>query len=127
MTQSSLTWTLAYEEASKVLVVRAQGVLDLPSAERMRAEAHERFRELGCTRVLLDYLGLDAEALGTLDVYRLPRVYEALGISREMRMAVVASGVGRPNLDFYETVCQNNGYSVRVFNKEAEARAWLAG
>lgn len=126
MTRPRLSWTLAFDEADRILAVQARGVLDLASAEQLRREASDRFRELGCTRVLLDYRGLDAEFLRTLDVYNLPKVYQAWGISREMRMAVLIAGVGRETLEFFETVCQNNGYAVRVFAGEPEARAWLA-
>lgn len=125
MTRPTLTWTLSYEADARILAIQAGGVLDLASAERLRREATDRFRELGCTRVLLDYRGLDGEVLGTLDIYNLPKVYQAWGIGRDMRMAVLVAGVGAQNLGFFETVCQNNGFSVRVFAGEAEARTWL--
>lgn len=126
MNRPALSWTLAFDETERILAVQARGVLDMPSAEQLRREASDRFRELGCTRVLLDYRGLEAEALGTLEVYNLPKVYQAWGFSREMRMAVLTAGVGQQNLEFFETVCQNNGYAVRLFAEEPEARAWLA-
>lgn len=124
-TRSALSWTLAYDGAEWIQAIEAKGVLAMPSTERLRREASDRFRELGCTRVLLDYRGLEAETLRTLDIYNLPKVYLAWGFNRLMRMAVLTANVGQQNLDFFETVCQNNGFAARRFSEEAPAREWL--
>lgn len=125
MTTSRLTWTVHFDEARRVLHVKTAGVLDAQSGLRMRSEVFPLFAKLGCQRLLLDHLGLEGDALSTMDIYDIPRAYVAANIPRSIRLAVVAPPHMFANASFYETVCANNGYYVGAFGDVGTALEWL--
>lgn len=61
------------------------------------------------------------------DIYHLVQGYEALGVERTMREAVLvpAGTATEQDLAFYETVASNRGYCVRVFVDRDQALGWL--
>ncbi len=62
-----------------------------------------------------------------LQMYELVEYYDAAGLPRGLKMAVIRPGalIGPGRFQFYETVCYNRGYAVKVFENSAAAEAWL--
>ena len=78
-------------------------------------------------RVLLDCSEAHME-VPAVDVYQLPDIYASRGISRrQVRAAVVTpkDGYKRDLYEFYEDVCRNRGYFVKIFDDVDTALAWL--
>ena len=64
--------------------------------------------------------------IGTVDIYRLPRVLENAGLTRKHRQAIlVAQRIGLCR--FLETVFVNHGYGVKIFTEREHAISWLEG
>jgi hypothetical protein len=63
------------------------------------------------------------------ELYGLPKLYEDQDLQRPIFIAVLppASEVGKGLVDFYETVCLNRGWTVRIFRERQEALDWLLG
>lgn len=80
----------------------------------------------GIQRLLLDCHAAHFN-VPTLAVYQLPELYEAKGLSRQVRAAVVKpqDGYHLEIFEFYEDVCRNRGYFVMLFDDNASARQWL--
>jgi hypothetical protein len=62
-------------------------------------------------------------------LYDLPELYEDQDLQRPVFIAVLppASEAGKGLVDFYETVCLNRGWTVRIFGQRQEALDWLLG
>jgi hypothetical protein len=69
---------------------------------------------------------LKVSLLALLD---LPEIYQVHGLRRPVRIAVLPpTSEGEESLvDFYETVCFNRGWTVRIFGERQEALDWLLG
>ena len=64
-----------------------------------------------------------------LELFGLPAMYEELGAPRSGKVAVVMTE-GTPSeadIRFFETVCVNRGWNVRVFTAQPPAIEWLLG
>ncbi len=120
-----MKWNFSHNATDHILVVSTEGILDLPSANAMRAEGIELIRRHGYLRCLLDHSRAKGITLSTLDIYNLPKRYNELKIPHGFRMAVVVSNAMSKDLNFFETVCRNNGYSVSVFFDQVAALLWL--
>lgn len=120
-----MKWEFLHNTIDKILVIKTEGVLDLPSANRMGAEGWKVLKEHGYLRCLLDHSKAEGISLSTIDIYSLPKKYKELDIPYNFRMAVVVPNVMREDLAFYETVCQNNAYSVSIFFDHESALSWL--
>jgi hypothetical protein len=122
-----MNWDFSHNITDKILVVNTEGILDISSANKMRAEGMELIRQHRYLRCLLDHTKAKGITLSTLEIYNLPKIYNELNVPHGFRMALVVSDTMREDLDFYETVCKNNGYSVSVFFDYVSALNWLKG
>ena len=78
-------------------------------------------------RVLLDCYDAHFD-VPVLNVYKLPDLYNSRGLTRsEVRAAVVKpkDGYRAELFDFYEDVCRNRGYFVKLFELREPALEWL--
>lgn len=120
-----MNWIFFHNTTDKILVVSTEGVLDLPSANKMRAEGMALIKQHGYLLCMLDHSQADGFEINVFDTYDLPKRYKELNIPPTFRMAVVVPEKRRENSHFYETVCRNNGYSVSVFFDQESALEWL--
>ena len=71
----------------------------------------------------------EGEGGGSLiDLYRLPDLYQELGLARGSKGAVVlpvADAKAEEDTRFYETVCRNRGWNVKAFTDRQAAIDWL--
>lgn len=77
-------------------------------------------------RVLLDFSSATA-LVSITELYKLPDIYKDLRAPRlaHLAMVVPADGYRMEVYQFYEDVCVNRGYFVKLFNDTASARDWL--
>ncbi|MBP6178827.1 MAG: hypothetical protein KA473_14170 [Anaerolineales bacterium] len=120
-----MNWQMRYDENEQIIFIKTNGILEITSANYMRAEGAALIKEHNCMRLLLDHSGIVRDALSTMEIYDLPRRYEEMGLTRQLKMALVIPHEFVENLRFYETVCRNNGYSVQLFSDHDLALKWL--
>ncbi|MFN8383412.1 MAG: hypothetical protein U0V02_15825 [Anaerolineales bacterium] len=120
-----MNWQFLHNAADKILVLKTDGVLDLSSANRMRTEGIELIRKNNYQCCLIDHSQAEGIKLSTLEIYDLPKRYKELNVPYGFRLAVVVPDVMRVDLNFYETVCRNNGYLVSIFFDKESAIKWL--
>lgn len=89
-------------------------------------KSHEISKAHRCHSILVDARELEP-MMSIYEIYDLPKFYEASGVPRTTRIAVLAPAKETilRDLLFYETVCQNNGFSVRTFHDRESAHRWL--
>ena len=120
-----MNWKISHNTIDKILVIKTEGVIDIATANAMRADGVEQIRKHGYLRCLLDHSDAKEYTLSTLDIYTLPKKYKELGIPYNFRMALVVPENLRKDMRFFETVCRNNGYLASVFFDMDSALAWL--
>lgn len=86
-----------------------------------------RMKETGLFLSELTHL---TNKITTLEIFRFPEIYEGFGVSRASRLAVLIPGAEKctsfyEDMNFFETVCQNRGWVVRIFNDRDAAVEWL--
>lgn len=121
-----MPYSVEYWPVEKLVCIRNVGRLP---PEDYLASAREFFRlmhEHGTHLCLIDVTMLDNQA-STTDLYSLPGFYESIGIPKNVRAAVLVSDQTPKveDMTFFETVCRNHGYRVRLFTARDEALAWL--
>lgn len=120
-----MQWLMYYDENDKIVYTKTTGVLNIKEASVMRNEGIALMRKHNCMLGLLDHSELTGDHLTTMDMYNLPKQYVRLGVPREFRLASVVPERFMENLNFYETVCRNNGYYFSVFFDRESALRWL--
>jgi hypothetical protein len=121
-----MPWSMEFTDGGRVLKVLIQGDMSGAEVSEMTRESVGLVAKQQVTRVVLDC----AEArmdVPILDVYTLPDLYSARGISRQVHAAVILprEGYRREIYEFYEDVCRNRGYFVKLFEDETEAWNWI--
>lgn len=121
-----MKWNIDYLAEEGVVRVQYEGRLAHDPYRESVREGLEVSRTHGVDRFLVDNTRLEP-ALDATDIYAFPDIYESLSLPRESIIAVVNSDhpAIRRNIAFFETVCVNRGYLVKVFDDEASALAWL--
>jgi hypothetical protein len=119
-------WTSETKDGGLLLEVTYQGDF---AAEKLRASTLSIVDELlakNIQRLLLDCHQAHFN-VPTVAVYQLPELYDAKGLSRQVRAAVVKpqDGYHLEIFEFYEDVCRNRGYFVMLFDDAGSARQWL--
>ena len=58
-----------------------------------------------------------------------PATYEKLGVPKTIKLACLISGdaVTAKELAFYETICRNRGWQIRLFKDRSTAMQWIHG
>jgi hypothetical protein len=121
-----MSWKSEIKDTGLLLEVTYQGDF---AAEELRASTLSIVDELlakNIQRLLLDCHQAHFN-VPTVAVYQLPELYDAKGLSRQVRAAVVKpqDGYHLEIFEFYEDVCRNRGYFVQLFDDDSSARAWL--
>lgn len=61
-------------------------------------------------------------------LYKLPTLHDELSADRYGRVALISPPSDTPEeeaANFYETVCRNRGWNVKIFQNKPEAISWL--
>jgi len=123
--QIPFEWQIEYIPAENLLLLKAQGVMDVPSANAMVKALAETAEKYQCRNHLIDHRDTTF-AFKITDYFERPAVNEKLGISRLFKTAMVFSQLTDKTV-FMENVFRNRGYNLRQFKDMDEARDWLSG
>jgi hypothetical protein len=108
-----------------VLVI-ADGDKDYRYMETMWREAAAACNENSCFKIL--GLANTTTPVEAVDAYDLPTLFHELGIDHKYQIAWFERNLdSRDVIEFLATVLANRGLPGKVFDSEAEARAWLLG
>jgi hypothetical protein len=124
-----MPWEARYLAQERLVETVYSGVI---GARELR-DAVEATARLGvenrAARFLGDLSGLQS-GHSIVDLSEVVGRLEALGITRNMREALLVPGPATPDAveraRFYETACRNRGWNIRIFTERAAALAWLA-
>ena len=121
-----MSWTVEYLPAQGVIAVTATGEVSNADAEAQVAEVIRLLKQNHALRILVDYSEAVSEvSLPTL--YNVPDHCTKSGAVWNVWAAVVLPRT-RYRIDtyhFFELVCHNAGYNVRLFDSTDAAEHWL--
>ncbi|HEY1773921.1 MAG TPA: hypothetical protein VGH91_12105 [Gammaproteobacteria bacterium] len=121
-----MPWTIETQDGGELLEVTYQGDFAAEELRIATLEIVDALVDKGILRLLLDCRDAHFN-VPTIAVYQLPELYDAKGLSRQVRAAVVKprDGYHLELFEFYEDVCRNRGYFAMLFDDTASARQWL--
>jgi hypothetical protein len=121
-----MPWKLETKDGGLLLEVTYQGDFEAAELRDATVEIVDLLIAKDIQRLLLDCHDAHFN-VPTIAVYQLPELYDAKGLSRQVRAAVVKphDGYHVELFEFYEDVCRNRGYFAMLFGDAAEARQWL--
>jgi hypothetical protein len=124
-----MPWHIHYNPALRCIETVYTGGITALDMQESTSKGISLGRENDTNRFLLDATEAELSA-SFMDVYARPAIqYDAEGVDRVSRLAVVAprSPRAREAIQFFETVCVNRGWGVKVFPSRQEALDWLIG
>src|SRR5512145_1353567 len=126
--EGPMPWTVSYSpDLAAVTTVYSGRVKPNELQEAVRSTL-QLAREHGTRRFLADCAELQG-GHSVSDLYAIARMLEAEGLDHGSREALLLPQLtgAVEDVRFWETVCLNRGYTVRVFERMADATEWLAG
>ena len=122
-----MTWMLEYNDTLRIVDVVFTGVTSGRDLQEATTKSIMLGKEQGAVKFLVDAVDLELFA-PLVDIIDLPdKQYVAEGLDRLSRVALVypRSPKAKQAAHFYETVCINRGWSVKLFSKRDDAIEWL--
>ena len=113
-----------YLNAENIVVARTSGSYALETEIETLKEVIALLNQHDCDKCIFDHRETTVIAR-TMGSFSRPGLYEELGLKRSVNMAIVAQELN-DDLAFYENVCVNRGWKVRLFDKYNAALEWLA-
>ncbi|KFN49581.1 hypothetical protein [Arenimonas composti] len=123
-----MAWVVEYQRANGFVRVTAQGEADRAALRELTREAMATGHANGCSRFLIDHRRTTL-ALGTAEIFDMPRRGEDGGFGPDLRIAILIdpASPSRPDFEFYAIQCGNLGiHFLRLFLDEESAVDWLA-
>ena len=119
-------WDIEFIKKDKTISVKYRGAANAALLIRSFEECAGLAAKLEVSRFLADTSDIEP-ALTAAEIYELPKTYDRLLIDRKTRYAIIQSQnpAARKNMAFFETVCRNRGYLVKLFEDRETAMAWL--
>jgi len=113
-------------EDNKIVTVRNIGELTYTDFVKESTEALQLAKEKDAFLFLVDNTQLIAQA-SIVELFDFPDMYERIGVPKTIKLAVLISKntIAKNEVRFYENVCYNRGWRVRVFTSYDATILWL--
>ncbi len=121
-----MPWRVEYSSVTNAVAIIAGGEVSNEDAQAQVTETLRLLEQHQASLVLVDY----AEALSEItlpSLYGLPDLLTRRGGLWNIQIAVVMprSRYRLESYQFFELVCRNAGYNVKLFNERKAAEEWL--
>ena len=113
-----------YLEEKNIVLIRTSGTYELEAEMETLKKAATILRAHNCNRCIIDHRKTNVVAR-IMSSFNRPAVYDDLLGDRSIRAAFVFRELNE-DLEFYETVCRNRCWNVRIFNDYDAAIDWLS-
>ena len=114
---------IEYLDDKDIVLTRTSGSYDLEAEAETLRDVITKLNELNCNRCILDFR-TSVVISKTMDCYCRPEIFKEFGLKRSVKMAIVLRELS-DNSHFYETVCVNRGWDIRMFHDYDDAIDWL--
>src|ERR1035441_4587207 len=122
-----MPWTVEYEPERALVVVTGSGNMNDEDATAQTTEAICFLKQNHSNAILVDYSEAVSE-VSLPNLYWLPDYSSELGAPWNIQVAVLLprTPYRLESFRFFELVCKNAGYNVRLFEAKEAAEAWVA-
>lgn len=121
-----MPYEISYREKSGVVVIVNEGELTYDELVRQSQEAINLARDKKSELFLSDFSNVKVRT-NNIELFRLLDIYAEFGMSQTSRIAAVVTNMElkAEQLRFFETICLNRGWQVKIFLKRELALEWL--
>lgn len=109
--------------SSNIVLCNVSGLYEFTSNTQLLEKLVQELSKHQSKKCLIDYRSADVILNVTVSFNR-PNKFKELGIDNNTKGAVVFKKLTKESL-FYENVCQNRGWNMRVFDNYETAMDWL--
>lgn len=127
MQEDCMPWRVEYTPETRVVVITGSGEIHNEDATAQAGEAIRLLQQNEARIVLVDYSDALSE-VSLPSLYGLPDYCSQIGAPWNARIALVVPRTRYriESYHFFETVCKNAGYNIRLFDAREAAEQWLA-
>jgi hypothetical protein len=122
-----MSWSVEYDSNLRIVVSRYADFVTNKDLREATVKAVGLAKANNTGRFLID-ASQQVGGPAVFDLYDLPNLHESLGLDHRSKGALVLPAAGVPaeeDARFFETVCLNRGWQVKVFSAHREALDWL--
>jgi len=121
-----MAWRVKYDPELGIICSVYAGQVSADEFEAGTLETIALAKKHKTNLLLIDDSKLEV-AVSTNDIFKMPQFYEDAQAHRGSRWALIQppEGPGLKALRFYETVCRNRGWLVKLFTDRQAAIDWL--
>jgi hypothetical protein len=121
-----MPWKTRYLPDEKIVEMTFEGNISMASMAEVLENVLGLLEKEHTFLVLGDCLKIQHNN-SAFNIYDLPKSYETRQVDHRVKEAMIlpTDSEARKNVEFYETVCRNRGYNVRVFETREAALDWL--
>ena len=123
-----MAWSVKYDPELKLVHSVLTGHVPVVEINKAAVKGITLAKEKNTNRLLIDNSKLEG-AYSALDIYEMPKYYVELNADRANKVAILVPTCkdAYEAIRFYETVCKNVGWNVKVFKDRKDAIDWLLG
>jgi len=123
-----MSYTIEYLESEGIGLITNTGPFTHEDFMKQAREALEVSQLKKCNKFLVDCTSMIIQSQ-TIDIYATSAFYDEIGAPKENKIALVVPAGTKTEADlrFYETVCINRGWKVRMFADRESAMQWFRG
>ncbi len=118
-----MPWTLTHLKEKGIILIQTSGRHQLSGLTDMVKMISEKFREYNCNKCLIDHRKAEI-ILEITPSYHRTKLYSEVGFDAETKAAILLKKIADEDR-FFEDVCQNRGWNLRVFDDHEAAMSWL--
>lgn len=121
-----MPWSVKYDAELGIVCIVNSGRITIDEFKEGAFEIIAQARKHRTNLVLIDDSKLEI-TVSTNDIFKMPQFYEDAKAYRGSRWALIQppEGPALKELKFYETVCRNRGWLVKLFSDRQAAVDWL--
>ncbi|MBD3169092.1 MAG: hypothetical protein GF307_06385 [candidate division Zixibacteria bacterium] len=121
-----MPWSADYLKDEGIILLKSRGENNLDDYIEQTRKIAEMVNERNILEILLDHSELINKASLT-EIYEIPKLYEAHNLNRNVKIAVIVSKDLSQELDFefFEDICRNRGWNMKLFRGREPALRWL--
>jgi hypothetical protein len=120
-----MEWTISFLSDQQIVVIKTRGEADGPSSLEMVKSLSKAMAQHKAARCLIDHSDISSVSGDTPGIYYRPQRLGEMGVPTEIKIAEVVLPAHRQHFGFLKVVCQNYGFSFRMFDDRESAIEWL--
>jgi len=120
-----MEWIFKIHTEERYIEVITSGVVDGDCTVDMAKAIAKTMINNQMTRALIDHRNVEAVLSNTFAAYNRPKVFRFIGLTLGIKLAEIIRPDDKDHFKFFESICENQGYRLSVFEDKDKALTWL--